>query len=195
MEDLRSQFVTLKPGQHPKYLPYAFTEQGVVMLSSVLHSPRAVAVNIEIMRAFVKLRQMLASNAELARKLAALEMKYDAQFKVVFEAIRALMTPPEKPRRGVLEISADHALRDFRITDSEIRAELQLARRTKATGLRYVSRIAKIPESHKGRTSRRLQVRDTTGKDVCATMRRGMFLGWRAGNCFYMHVPVDFRFV
>lgn len=93
---LRSQFVTLKTGrgQHRKYLPYAFTEQGVAMLSSVLRSDRAIHVNIEIMRAFVRLRQMLASNAELARKLAALERKYDAQFKVVFDAIRELMTPP-----------------------------------------------------------------------------------------------------
>jgi hypothetical protein len=76
-----------------RYLPYAFTEQGIAMLSSVLSSERAVKVNIEIMRAFVSLRKMLASNAELSRKLAALEKKYDAQFKVVFDAIRELMTP------------------------------------------------------------------------------------------------------
>jgi len=72
---------------------YAFTEQGVAMLSSVLHSDRAIHVNIEIMRAFVRLRQMLASHAELSHKLAALEKKYDKQFKVVFDAIRELMTP------------------------------------------------------------------------------------------------------
>ena len=98
---LRSRFVTLKTGsgRHRKYLPYAFTEQGVAMLSSVLHSARAVRVNIEIMRAFVQLRQMLSSNADLARKLAALEKKYDAQFKVVFDAIRELMAPPEPPRK------------------------------------------------------------------------------------------------
>jgi hypothetical protein len=78
--------------------PYAFTEQGVSMLSSVLHSSRAIQVNIEIMRAFVRLRQMLSSNAELSRKLAALEKKYDIQFKAVFEAIRELMTPLE-PRK------------------------------------------------------------------------------------------------
>jgi hypothetical protein len=96
---LRSQFVTLKGrGQHRKYLPHVFTEQGVAMLSSVLRSHRAIQVNIEIMRAFVRLRQMLASNVELARKLASLERKYDAQFKVVFDAIRELMTPPE-PRK------------------------------------------------------------------------------------------------
>jgi len=96
---LRSQFVTLKTGsgRHRKYLPYAFTEQGVAMLSSVLRSARAVRVNIEIMRAFVQLRQMLSSNADLARKLAALEKKYDAQFKVVFDAIRELTAPPEPP--------------------------------------------------------------------------------------------------
>jgi hypothetical protein len=98
---LRSQTVTLKTGRgsHRKYLPYAFTEQGVAMLSSVLRSPRAVLVNVEIMRAFVRLRQMLEQNANLARKLAALERKYDAQFKVVFDAIRELMTPPPDPPR------------------------------------------------------------------------------------------------
>lgn len=73
--------------------PYAFTEQGVAMLSSVLRSKRAIAVNIEIMRTFVRLRQMIATHADLARKLAALERKYDDQFKVIFEAIRELMSP------------------------------------------------------------------------------------------------------
>ena len=83
--------------------PYAFTEQGVAMLSSVLHSERAVDVNIEIMRAFVRLRQMLASHEELARKLDALEKKYDAQFRVVFDAIRLLMAPltPEQKKRRI----------------------------------------------------------------------------------------------
>jgi hypothetical protein len=108
----RSQFVTLnvevvestlvlpasRRGMNPKYPPHAFTEQGVAMLSSVLRSSRAVQVNIEIMRAFVRLRQMLGANEELARKLAALEEKYDAQFRVVFDAIRELMAPPSKPR-------------------------------------------------------------------------------------------------
>jgi hypothetical protein len=105
---LRSQFVTLKAGsgRHRKYRPYAFTEQGVAMLSSVLRSKRAVRVNIEIMRAFVQLRQMLSSHADLARKLAALEKKYDAQFKVVFEAIRELMTPPEPPRKRPIGFTA-----------------------------------------------------------------------------------------
>lgn len=98
---LRSQTVTLKTGrgQHRKYLPYAFTEQGVSMLSSVLRSKRAVMVNVEIMRAFVRLRQMLASNVALARKLATLEKKYDAQFKVVFDAIRELMTPVDSKKK------------------------------------------------------------------------------------------------
>ena len=100
---LRSHIVTLKRGrgQHSKYLPYAFTEQGVAMLSSVLRSQRAIRVNIEIMRAFIRLRQMLASHAELARKLEALEEKYDAQFQEVFEAIRRLMAPPEPKRRAI----------------------------------------------------------------------------------------------
>lgn len=103
-DSLRSQVATLKTGargQHRKYRPYAFTEQGVAMLSSVLQSPRAVQVNIGIMRAFVQLRQMLQTNAELARKLDALEARYDAQFKVVFQAIRELMSPPERPRRKI----------------------------------------------------------------------------------------------
>jgi hypothetical protein len=77
--------------------PMAFTEQGVAMLSSVLRSRRAVQVNIAIMRAFVRLREMLLSNAGLARKLADLERKYDSQFKAVFDAIRQLMAPPPAP--------------------------------------------------------------------------------------------------
>jgi len=84
-----------------RYLPYVFTEQGVAMLSSVLRTKRAVQVNIEIMRTFVKLRRMLATHEDLARKLNALEKKYDAQFRVVFDAIRQLMAPPDKKRRGI----------------------------------------------------------------------------------------------
>ena len=91
--NLKSQIVTSSWGGLRRATPYAFTEQGVAMLSNVLRSDRAIHVNIEIMRAFVRLRQMLASNAGLARKLAALEKKYDAQFKVVFDAIRELMPP------------------------------------------------------------------------------------------------------
>ena len=100
---LRLQFVTLKRGRgaHRKYLPYALTEQGVSMLSSVLRSPRAVQVNIEIMRAFVRLRRILTEHKDLARKLDALERKYDAQFKVVFDAIRKLMEPPPAARKRI----------------------------------------------------------------------------------------------
>jgi hypothetical protein len=84
-----------------RYLPYAFTEQGVAMLSCVLSSQQAVHVNIEIMRAFVRLRRLLLANAELAGKLELLERKYDAQFKVVFDAIRELMAPPAKSKRSI----------------------------------------------------------------------------------------------
>ena len=94
---IRSQHVTLEKSKHFKYLPYAFTEHGVAMLSSVLRSDRAIQVNIEIMRAFAKLRQMLSSHADLSRRLDALEKKYDHQFKIVFDAIRKLMEPPAKP--------------------------------------------------------------------------------------------------
>ena len=93
----RSQFVTLKRGKNIKYQPYVFTEQGIAMLSSVLKSARAVQVNIAIMRTFVKLREMLATHKDLARKLEALEQRYDVQFKVVFDAIRKLMAPPVPP--------------------------------------------------------------------------------------------------
>ena len=117
-DGLRSQFVTLneKPtadetpsrrGRHRKYRPYAFTEQGVAMLSSVLHSKRAVLVNIEVMRAFVRMRQILATNADLARKLATLEKKYDTQFKIVFDAIRELMAPSPEPNRGKFGFARD----------------------------------------------------------------------------------------
>ena len=99
---LRSQIATSNKGRGGRrYAPYAFTEQGVAMLSTVLNSERAILVNIEIMRTFVRLRQMLASNTQLARKLADLEKKYDAQFKVVFDAIRQLMTPPQPKNRKI----------------------------------------------------------------------------------------------
>lgn len=88
----------IKSGE-TRYRPFAFTGQGVAMLSSVLRSKRAIQVNIEIMRAFVKLRQILASHASLARKLEELERKYDKKFRIVFGAIRQLMTPPA-PKRG-----------------------------------------------------------------------------------------------
>lgn len=101
----RSQSVTLKQrGKNLKYLPYAFTEQGVAMLSSVLRSERAVQVNVAIMRAFVSLRRMLAGNEVLARKLAELERRlegHDQAIKSLFDAIRGLMTPPAKPSREI----------------------------------------------------------------------------------------------
>ncbi len=100
-KNLKSQIVTSSWGGLRRATPYAFTEQGVAMLSSVLKSKRAVRVNIEIMRAFVRLRKLLTSNEELARKLTLLEKKYDVQFKVVFDAIRDLMTPPKPSRRRI----------------------------------------------------------------------------------------------
>jgi hypothetical protein len=100
---LRLQFASLESGrgQYAKYLPYAFTEQGVAMLSSVLKSKRAVLVNIEIMRTFSRLREVLSAHKDLARQLEALEGKYDRQFKVVFDALRKLMTGPEVERRPI----------------------------------------------------------------------------------------------
>src|SRR5713101_274339 len=100
-ENLKSQFVISSWGGLRRAAPYAFTEQGVAMLSSVLRSKRAIQVNVEIMRAFVRLRRMLASHADLARKLDTLETKYDAQYKVVFDAIRELMTPAPPNRRPI----------------------------------------------------------------------------------------------
>ena len=99
--NLRSQFATSSSWGGRRYQPMAFTEQGVAMLSSVLRSHRAVQVNVEIMRAFVRLRRMLESNAELSRKLDTLERKYDGQFRAVFEAIRELMTPARKPGKRI----------------------------------------------------------------------------------------------
>lgn len=93
-ENLRSQFVTSSWGGR-RYTPYAFTEQGVAMLSSVLHSNTAIQVNIEIVRAFVRLRRLTESHQELRQKLQALEKKYDKQFRAVFEAIDELMIPSE----------------------------------------------------------------------------------------------------
>ena len=101
--NLKSQFVTSSWGGARRALPYAFTEEGVAMLSSVLRSKRAILVNIQIMRTFVRLRQLLATHADLTRKLGELESKYDRQFKIVFDAIRQLMeepNPPPKPRIG-----------------------------------------------------------------------------------------------
>ena len=113
---LRSQIVTLdeapsRPqgrGRCAKYVPFAFTEQGVAMLSSVLRSKQAVQVNVEIMRAFVRLRGLVARDQHLARRLDDLESRYDRQFKVVFDAIRELMMPPAPaPKRRIGFVSGD----------------------------------------------------------------------------------------
>ena len=98
---LRSQFVTSNSRGGRRYRPYAFTEQGVAMLSSVLRSERAAQVNVEIMCAFVRLRGMMSAQAELARKVEALEQRYDEQFKVVFDALRELMMPPETGGKAI----------------------------------------------------------------------------------------------
>jgi len=100
-DHLRSQSATSSSWGGRRYPPYAFTEQGVAMLSSVLRSKRAVAVNVQIMRTFVRLRQMLITHKDLAHKIAALENRYDAQFKVVFDALRALTEPPAQNKRRV----------------------------------------------------------------------------------------------
>lgn len=99
-QNLRSQIVTSNRGG-TRYAPYAFTEQGVSMLSSVLRSERAVQVNIEIMRAFVRLRRMLAEHRDLAQRLDELEQRYDKQFSAVFDAIRQLMLPPSQAKRPI----------------------------------------------------------------------------------------------
>ena len=101
-------------------LPGAFTEQGVVMLSSVLRTPRAAHVNIEIMRALARLREMIARSRDLARRVDELETRYDAQFKAVFHAIRQLMAPPEKPRRSI----------GFRTEEAQLRDRVRRVRRT-----------------------------------------------------------------
>ncbi len=104
--DLRSQNVTAKSAAGKafakvRFAPYAFTQEGIAMLSTVLRSERAIQVSIAIMRAFVRLRQMMLSHKELSQKLAALEKKYDAQFRAVFAAIRELMDPPPSQRRQI----------------------------------------------------------------------------------------------
>ena len=98
---LRSQIVTLKRGQHSKYLSFAFTEQGVAMLSIVINSDRAIQVNVQIMRAFNQLRQMLSTHKDLKKKIEAMEKKYDQQFQIVFEAIKQLLETESKPRKKI----------------------------------------------------------------------------------------------
>jgi hypothetical protein len=115
---LKSQSVISSWGgrRHP---PYAFTEQGVAMLSSVLRSKRAAQVNVEIMRTFVRLRRILAENAGLAQRLDELEKKYDVQFKVVFDAIRQLMQPPAPRRKPIGFVTGDDKTKptDFLVRD------------------------------------------------------------------------------
>jgi hypothetical protein len=103
-DSLRSQFATLKNnrGLHRKYIPYVFTEYGVAMLSSVLRSERAIFVNIEIMRTFGRLRQLLSSHKDLAEKLHELENKYDKNFRIVFKAIDHLLRLPEEPTKELI---------------------------------------------------------------------------------------------
>ena len=112
VRSLRSQFATSKQGRGGRrYAPLVFTEQGIAMLSTVLNSERAIQVNIEIMRAFVRLREMIATHKDLARKLEALEKRYDAQFRVVFDAIRELMKPPESKKRKIGFLVKERAAR------------------------------------------------------------------------------------
>ncbi|MFH1157943.1 MAG: ORF6N domain-containing protein [Pseudomonadota bacterium] len=99
-ESLRLQFVTLKPagrGQHRKYLPYVFTQEGVAMLSGVLRSPRAVQTNVAIMRTFVRMRETMISHKDLSRRLDDMERKHDTKFRAIFDALRGLMEPPPLP--------------------------------------------------------------------------------------------------
>ena len=102
-DSLRSQFATLKKGrgQHSKYLPYAFTEHDAIMAATILNSPRAIEMSIFVVRAFVKLREMIISHKDLKQKIEEMEKKYDSQFKIVFNAIKELMTTPEKPTRKI----------------------------------------------------------------------------------------------
>ena len=136
---LRSQIVTLDGGRgrHRKYLPHAFTEQGVAMLSSVLRSKRAVSVNIEIMRAFVRLREISATHKDLANKLATLERKYDAQFTVVFDTIRQLMTPPEPKKRKIGFLVKERAARYGKRSGTVIAAALAGERMPPAQSLNW----------------------------------------------------------
>ena len=98
---LRSQIVTLKEKEHLKYRPHAFTELGVAMLSSVLNSDKAIQVNIEIMRTFTKIRNILSEHKGLLKTIETMEKNYDRQFRIVFDIIRELSNPPEKPKRQI----------------------------------------------------------------------------------------------
>lgn len=108
-DNLKYHFGTSRWGGR-RFLPYAFTENGVAMLSSILNSPRAIQVNIQIMRTFTKLREMIASHKDLTKKLNELEKKYDGQFQIVFEAIRQLIEVEESPKRKIGYISESRAV-------------------------------------------------------------------------------------
>ena len=99
---LRCQFGTLKKGQHAKYLPYAFTEQGLAMLSSILNSKRAIQINIQIMRVFIKIKEMALSNKELQKRIDVIERKCDQRFKIVLDTMRQLLEPPAKPAASAI---------------------------------------------------------------------------------------------
>lgn len=114
-EALRSQIVTSNKGRGGRrFKPYAFTEQGVAMLSSVLNSKRAIQVNIQIMRTFTKLREMIESNKELKKKIEDMEKKYDVQFQIVFEAIKKLIAPELKPKRKIGFYVADEEIKNMK---------------------------------------------------------------------------------
>ena len=100
-DSLRFQFGILKKGQHSKYLPQVFTQDGVAMLSRVLNSQKAIQVNIQIMRTFTKLREMMLSHKDLQKKIESMESKYDYQFKIVFDAIKQLLKPQGKPKKKI----------------------------------------------------------------------------------------------
>ena len=101
-ETLKLQDASSKEGRGGRrYLPYVFTEHGALMAANILNSSRAVEASVQVVRAFVRMRNLLASNAELAKKVEALESKYDSQFKSIFDAIKKLMTPPDKPKGGI----------------------------------------------------------------------------------------------
>jgi len=98
-QSLRSQNVTLKRGEHRKYSPYVFSEHGVLMLSNILKSETAINISIQIIRIFIKLREVLNAHKDLKDKIERMERKYDQQFQVIFEAIKQIMLPPEKPKK------------------------------------------------------------------------------------------------
>ncbi|MBI5094966.1 MAG: ORF6N domain-containing protein [Candidatus Hydrogenedentes bacterium] len=107
---LRSQYATSSSGHGGRrYLPYAFTEHGALMAANVLNSPAAVQASIQVVRAFVRFRRLIATDEDLARKLAVPEKKYDKNFKVIFDTLRALMTPPESRRRAIGFLAHDKA--------------------------------------------------------------------------------------